>query len=370
MKLLLALTLGCASALVRVPMQKFEKTLRQEFHESGYAVARYGKGDDVPINDVMDAQYFGEISIGTPAQKFQVVFDTGSSNLWVPSSKKKSILPDSHSKYDSSKSSTYVANGTNFAIQYGSGSLSGFLSQDTVTVGDLTVEKQVFAEATNEPGISFKVAKFDGICGMAFQSISVDGVTPVWYGLLDQSDSKVFAFYLGSTNKQQQSEMLIGGIDEKHYTGDITYVPLTSKTYWQFKVDSMTVGSDVNEQNFQAIADTGTSLMAGPSPVMSAINKAIGAKKMIIGNEYQVDCSKIDSMPTVNIQLNGKNFPLAPQDYVLQVSQGGQTQCLSGFMGLDALTSRELYILGDVFIRKYYTIFDAENSQVGFATAA
>jgi len=349
-----------------MPLKKLERTARQEFRASGYVAVPIAKtnGDNVPINDFMDAQYYGEIDIGTPPQKFQVVFDTGSSNLWVPNKNEGTIF-NTHHRYDSAKSSSYVKNGTKFAIQYGSGSLSGFLSQDTVSVGSLSIENQIFAEATNEPGISFKVAKFDGICGMAWQSISVDGVTPVWYNLLDQSDEKVFAFYLGSQSAGTQSEMLIGGIDDSHYTGDFTYVPLSSKTYWQFKVDGLKVNG-VSEQDFQAIADTGTSLMAGPTPVMTEINKAIGATKVPMSQEYTVDCSKLDSLPTVTFTIQGKDFPLTPKDYVIQASG----QCLSGFMGLDALTSRDLYILGDVFLRKYYTVFDAENARVGFATAA
>jgi len=186
----LALIAGIASAdMIRVPLTKNHLT-RDQMRARVFAIeanvrentaaAMLGASPSVPVLNYMDAQYYGDIQIGTPAQTFSVVFDTGSSNLWIPSkSCSLSNIPcDIHRKYDSSKSSTYVKNGTAFNIQYGSGQMSGFLSTDTVTFGGIPIKDQTFAEAVKEPGIAFIAAKFDGILGLAYPTIAVDGVAP------------------------------------------------------------------------------------------------------------------------------------------------------------------------------------------------
>merc|ERR1711918_30144 len=196
------LLFAVADAIFRIPLLKHERTARQEMRMHGYvqdpALAKLG-ADPVVITDYSDAQYYGHLTIGTPPQEFKVIFDTGSSNLWVPS-KKTSIIHWNplHAKYDSSKSSTYVKNGSSFSIQYGSGSLTGFVSEDNVMIGNVTVDKQLFCEATNEPGLAFKIGKMDGIMGMAWQRIAVNGIKPPWYDVLAEGDENLFAFYLGS----------------------------------------------------------------------------------------------------------------------------------------------------------------------------
>jgi phytepsin len=86
------------------------------------------------------------------------------------------------------------------------------------------------------------------------------------------------------------------------------------------------------------------------------------------GGEAALDCSTISSLPNVTFTIAGKDFLLTPQQYVLQVSVGKQVQCVSGFMGIDI--GMPLYILGDVFLSAYHTVFDYGNSRVGFAVAA
>lgn len=264
------------------------------------------------------------------------MLDTGSSNLWVPSSDCSSIACFLHSKYDSAESATYHKNGSKFEIRYGSGSLSGFVSQDTVRIGDLSLRHQDFAEATEEPGLAFAFGKFDGILGLAYDSISVNRIVPPFYNMIDQGllDEPVISFYLSDTSEDGSgSEAVFGGVDPAHYVGDMVKIPLRRKAYWEVDLDSISFGGETADLgDTGAILDTGTSLIALPSGLAEILNNQIGAKKSWNG-QYTVDCDKRASLPDMTFTLTGHNFTIGPEDYILEV----QGSCISSFFGMGKL---------------------------------
>jgi len=332
----------------------------------------------VALVDYQDAQYYGPVSIGTPAEVFQVVYDTGSSNLWVPSTHCNALACLRHKRYNSAHSSTFKANGTAFHIQYGSGSLDGIISQDDVAIGGLKIKGQDFAEATALPGITFLVGQFDGILGLGFDSISVDGVIPPWYNLLKQKlvTEPLFSVWLSKDPRGQNGgQLFFGGVSKDYYIGDISYVPLTEETYWQFQVADILYGGA--SQGYcptggcKAIADTGTSLIAGPTKLINELNRKLGAINIINGESIFPSCANVWKLPNVTFTIGSKKYDLSPLDYVVQSGNSTSGSCISGFLGIDIPEpTGPLWILGDVFIRTYYTVFDYGNKRVGFATAA
>ena len=292
--------------------------------------------------------------------------DTGSSNLWIPSSECSSIACFLHTKYDNSASSTYKKNGSEFEITYGSGSLSGFVSNDVVRIGSLEIKGQDFAEATNEPGLAFAFGRFDGILGLAYDTISVNHIVPPFYNLMKQGliDEPIFGFYL--SDSEEGSEMILGGISEAHYTGKMTRIPLRRKAYWEVEFDAITYGDETADfENTGVILDTGTSLITLPSDLAELLNKEIGAKKGWTG-QYTIDCAKRDGLESMTFTLQGYNFTISPYDYILEV----QGSCVSAITALDIpAPAGPLAILGDAFLRRYYTVYDLKTNSVGIAKA-
>jgi len=173
----------------------------------------------VKISNFENAQYYGPAEIGTPAQTFNVVYDTGSSNLWVPSSSCWSISCLVHTRYNHGKSSSYVANGTAFDITYGSGSVKGTVSSDVVSVAGLSTQFN-FGEVTKESGTSFLVSHFSGILGMAWGAISVDHIRPFFLQLCDEGKVSDCSFSFYASSKTDGSALVLGGVDSKYAKGD------------------------------------------------------------------------------------------------------------------------------------------------------
>lgn len=148
--------------------------------------------------------------------------------------------------------------------------------------------------------------------------------------------------------------------DKSQYKGDITWVKLEEPKYWQISLDDVSVGS-YSSGKTNGIVDSGTSLITGPSTEIQRIASTVGATKTLLG-QYTIDCDKVPTLPNLDFKINGKTWTVPGKDLVIQ--SGGT--CLFVMMGMDIPTGPK-WILGDVFMRKFYTVFDYENEQVGFA---
>lgn len=372
------LTLSTSSAVISVPLEHKPKTATEFRAASQRRAARYQHlaatlaGGDLPsvsLTDVQDLEYFGEVSIGSPAQKFKVIYDTGSSNLWVPS-KTCDNCKAKGPKYDSSKSSKYSKDGTSFMLAYGTGSCKGFLSQDDIVVGGETITGFKFGEVTHEAADVFGQVPFDGILGMGPAKAAVDKTPMPMDQLVAQGkiEHNMFAYYLASNGKSG-STLTLGGTNSDFYTGDFSYVPLAKAAsvlpYWMVSASDIKIGGESTKAcgwllGCESVVDTGTSVIAGPPDAMNTIVAKIG--------KVEEDCSNAKSLPTVTFSIGGHDFDLEPDFYVIRAKDdSGKEQCQLGMQGINA--GAPLWILGDPFLRKYYTVWDKDNSRVGFAVA-
>ena len=252
-----------------------------------------------------------------------------------------------------------------------------------MSIGDLKIKGQVFAEATEEPGLAFAFGRFDGILGLGYDTISVNGIVPPFYEMINQKllDEPVFAFYLGDA-KDDDSEVTFGGVNTDHYEGKMTNIPLRRKAYWEVDLDSISfVDAKAELDSTGVILDTGTSLIVLPSTLAELLNKEMGAKKGYNG-QYTIECDKRATLPDLTFELSGYNFSITAYDYILEV----QGSCISTFTPMVRSSSCHvtsftninqdipeptgpLAILGDAFLRKWYSVYDLGNNSVGLAKA-
>ncbi|KIL59543.1 hypothetical protein M378DRAFT_26952 [Amanita muscaria Koide BX008] len=322
-----------------------------------------------PLTDERDAKlWVGQISIGTPAQSFLINFDTGSADLWVPSSSCTDSACSAKHKYNAGDSSTSHQKSGSFSIKYPDGSsVSGPIYTDTVTIAGITATDQYFSPATTV-STNFDNEPNDGILGLAFRSLSNINQNPFFNTAFEQGTvaSNSFGLKLATSG----SELFLGGANNNLYTGSIESHSISSSSgFWQIGGASAYVNGNQAVSGFETVIDSGTTIMYGPpSDVKTFYSNVPGSTLFDSENGfYSFSC---DSVPSVSFSWGGKNWAISPSNFSLGETSAGSKQCVGALSGKDLGLGKNIWLLGDSFMQNVYSVFDFGSNAVGFATLA
>lgn len=332
-----------------------------------------------------DSSYSAVVSFGTPPQNLPLDFDTGSSDMWVWSTElpqqTQSQGAATHTIFDATKSSTFQnVSGSTWKITYGDqSSASGTVGTDNVTIGGLTIKNQA-VELANQLSTQFvSDSGSSGLLGLAFGQLNTVKPTPVKTpveNMIAQDDipanQELFTAYLGSWRDtadpdKGQSFYTFGFIDQatvQASSEQIAYTPVdNSQGFWMFNSPSYSInGQSTTQSGNTAIADTGTTLMLCSDTFVDAVYNAIpGAQYDSQSQGYIFPASTTaDQLPVVTVAVGDKQYTIQKED--LSFSDAGNGMVYGGIQSRGTMT---FDILGDVFLKSVYAIFDVGNTQFG-----
>ncbi|CAG9325692.1 unnamed protein product [Blepharisma stoltei] len=327
------------------------------------------------ITNFFNAQYFGTIKIGSPPQNFSVVFDTGSSWIWV-TEKNCTACHSAKNQFDKSLSSTYKTNNITHSLYYMQGYARGKVSFETIGIGDgypTSVKNQSFLLVSAEKDMDGFEA--DGILGLGFDRAE-DGAKTIMSTLKEQGKIKnaTFAIFLNDNNfkdfeAKPLSNMIIDGYDLAKYSTEkqFTYINLIQdRGHWEIPCESVAIGKyKLTKKAASAIVDTGTSLIIGPASDVSKLEFYFSLYYDCFAtlSWFICKCKPTSPYPDLNFSLKGKKYKVTPNEYLLDIEYEGY--CALLVMGAYI----DFWLLGDVFIRNYYVNFDMDQKRIGLATA-
>ncbi|OXH30255.1 endopeptidase [Cryptococcus neoformans] len=343
----------------------------------------------VSLTDVgLDASYAGQVSIGTPAQDFLVIMDSGSSDLWVAGSTCTENFCKQTYTFDTSTSSSFITSSEAFNITYGSGDADGTLGTDTVSMAGFTVSDQTFGVVTSTSAnlISYPLS---GLMGLAWKSIASSGATPFWQTLAASGDwdSPEMGVYLkryrgdntASQIETDGGQILFGGLNTSLYNGSVNYISIddSEKDYWRIPLEAMviqgnsvSIASSSGGSNPSCAIDTGTTLIGVPSQTANRIYSQITGAEALSASSgyegyYQYPC---DTEVTVSLQFGGMSYSISNADMNLGSFTRDTSMCTGAFFAMD-MSSRSpvQWIVGASFIKNVYTAFRYNPTAIGFA---
>ncbi|EGG11183.1 aspartic peptidase A1 [Melampsora larici-populina 98AG31] len=311
----------------------------------------------IALENVDNMECYGVVEIGTPKQKLPVLLDTGSDTFWV--SGVSTTLPDGSPLsnvstrgplFDPSSSLSYKPGSKYFEQSYGDNSVAtGVEVRDSVTLGSYCSKKQPFGLVNNTTPRIFS-GDTSGVMGMAFKR--PDKSSP----------------FCSSPDRTQPGGILtLGGLNSLLISGEVNYINVTKKDYWQITVDHVTVNGVRIRKSIvnQGFIDTGHPLIQAPKAVVEAVYARISGAENVEGWFY-IPC---DSNVSFGMNLGGQSYEIPPADFITQEDSNKRNGlCRGQVVGSDNYPT---WIMGSLFIRNFYTVFNASKpARVGFAKPA
>lgn len=318
------------------------------------------------FQDGKDYTYFVKAAIGSAKQALYMLVDTGAGSTWVMGSRCTTEPCQLHDTFDPATSTTFKKHDLDFTVKYGKGKVSGTTGTDTMRIGDVEVSMRFGVADTASD--DFKHFPFDGILGMAPAEGKTDNF-PVTLQDDKAMGSNVFAVYLSrGASGQNRGELTLGGINEDRVEGGaLTYtgVPKDHKD-WAVPLGDVGVvgGKALGVQGRLAHIDTGTSFIFAPKADVKALHGLIPGATSGDDVNWQVPCGTKEKL---YFSFSGKAFEVLPQDWVQ--AKGDKGMCKSNVYG-KAVVKNEGWLLGAVYLKNVYAVFDMDERRIGFSQLA
>ncbi|CAA7259283.1 unnamed protein product [Cyclocybe aegerita] len=317
------------------------------------------------IDGSIDLMYYGPLNIGTPPQELTVDVDTGSADLWVPAD----CMACSNRQFDKNASSTYSEQGTGFNVYYGTGNVYAESAKDVVSIQGLSVQSQAFG-AVSRVSEDFNGYPNSGLLGLAFSTIASSKQPTFFENLIREKQlaAPIFSVHL-ARNQETGSEVCFGCLDKGKTTGPVSMVPVMSKTYWAVRLDSISVNSTTAPAgDVIAAIDTGTTLIYVPANLARRFYDMIPGAKPAPEYDSVMFTYPCDADFIISLSFGGQNFAINNADFNMGPTEANSTDCVGGILGLGQGFPDNLAIIGDEFLKSWYSTFDySDDARIGFS---
>ncbi|KAI1754727.1 aspartic peptidase domain-containing protein [Xylaria castorea] len=309
--------------------------------------------------DGTDYSYFAEVELGSEGKQLYMLLDTGASTTWVMGSTCTSKSCLMHNTFGPADSKTFNDTGKTYSVEYGTGSVRGHVVEDSLSLAGLSVTLP-FGVA-NTTSDQFTQFPFDGILGLATSS-------DTWLTAVKNANlikSNMFGISLArNSDGTNDGEIVFGATNPAKYTGDITYSSVKSDSAWTIPMDDITIsGKSAGITGRSAYIDTGTSFVFGPPDDVEALYKLIPGSSTKDGSSYTVPC---DTDSQVAFTFSKQSWNVSSKDFIS--APNGDGTCIGNIYGMEYVPGG--WLLGDVFLKNVYSVFDVDNGQIGFAAKA